>query len=113
VRPQQQRTTLDAEGWVLARPVPGFRLAGCVRRGMETAGDEAPVLQAVFTDGLTHVSLFIEPYRPQIHQAEMQAQQGATATVMQRRGEHWITAVGDVPSATLRLFADAVERRHP
>jgi sigma-E factor negative regulatory protein RseB len=113
VRPQQRRTTLEAEGWALARPVAGFRLAGCVRRGMETAGDEAPVLQAVFTDGLTHVSVFIEPYQPQIHQSELQAQQGATATAMLRRGEHWITAVGDVPPAALRLFADAFERRRP
>jgi sigma-E factor negative regulatory protein RseB len=30
---------------------------------------------------------------------------------MQRRGDHWFTVVGDVPLATLRLFADALERR--
>jgi sigma-E factor negative regulatory protein RseB len=113
LRPQQKRTSLEAEGWVLARPVAGFRLAGCVKRGMETAGDDAPVLQAVFTDGLTHVSLFVEPYKPQFHRAEMQAQQGATATHMTRRGEYWVTMVGDVPPATLKLFADAVERRRP
>ena len=57
LRPQQQRTELETEGWTLARPVPGFTLSGCVRRGMETAGEGAQVLQAVFTDGLTHVSL--------------------------------------------------------
>jgi sigma-E factor negative regulatory protein RseB len=113
VRPQQQRTTLDAEGWVLAHPVPGFRLAGCVRRGMETAGDEELVLQAVFSDGLTHVSLFIEAFKPQRHRGDMQAQQGATGTLMARRGEHWVTAVGDVPPATLKMFADAVARRRP
>ncbi len=113
VRPQQRRTTLDAEGWAVARPVGGFRLAGCVRRGMDNAGDEDPVLQAVFTDGLTHVSIFIEPFKPQQHRAESQVQRGATATIAARRGEHWITAVGDVPPATLKLFADAVERRHP
>jgi sigma-E factor negative regulatory protein RseB len=43
----------------------------------------------------------------------MQAQQGATSTVMLRRGEHWVTVVGDVPAATLRLFADTMERRRP
>ena len=113
LRPQQRRTTLDAEGWALARPVAGFRLAGCMRRGMETAGDDEPVLQAVFTDGLTHVSVFVEPYKPQRHRAEVQAQQGATATVMVRRAEHWVTAVGDVPAATLRLFTAAFERHRP
>lgn len=113
LRPQQQRTALDTEGWALAKPVSGFKLAGCVRRGMEAGGDDAPVLQAVFTDGLTHVSLFIESFKPQRHRTEIQAQQGATSTVMLRRGEHWVTVVGDVPAATLRLFADAVERRRP
>jgi sigma-E factor negative regulatory protein RseB len=113
VRPQQQPTDLAAEGWVLQRPVAGFQLAGCVRRGMETAGDQAPVLQAVFTDGLTHVSLFIEPYQSQRHRGELRARQGATATLMQRRGEHWLTVVGDVPASTLKLFAEAIERRRP
>ena len=111
LRPQQKRTTLDAEGWALARPVAGFRLAGCMRRGMETAGDDEPVLQAVFTDGLTHVSVFVEPYKAQRHRAEVQAQQGATATVMVRRGQYWVTAVGDAPAATLRLFTAAFDRR--
>lgn len=111
VRPQQKRTTLDAEGWTLARPVAGFGLAGCLKRGMETAGESEPVVQAVFTDGLTHVSVFLESFKPQRHRAEMRARQGATATVMLRRGEHWITAVGDVPPTTLELFADAIERR--
>jgi sigma-E factor negative regulatory protein RseB len=113
VRPQQQRTNLDAEGWVLANAVPGFKLAGCVRRGMDTAGDDAPVLQAVFTDGLTHVSLFVEQYKPQRHRPDTLAQQGANATLTLRRGEHWVTAVGDVPPATLRLFAAALERKRP
>ena len=113
LRPQQLRTSLEAEGWVLASPVAGFKLAGCTRRGMDTAGDDEPVLQAVFSDGLTHVSLFVESYKPQRHRGEMQAQHGATATLMQRRGEHWVTAVGDVPMATLKLFAVAIERRRP
>jgi sigma-E factor negative regulatory protein RseB len=111
LRPQQKRTTLEAEGWVLAQPVPGFHLAGCLIRGMQTAGKSEPVLHAVFTDGLTHVSVFLEPYRPQHHEREIEARQGATATVTRRRGEHWITAVGDVPPATLQLFAGAIERR--
>lgn len=112
VRLQHQRTQLEAEGWELKRPVAGFRLAGCVRRSMESAGDEGAVLQAVFTDGLTHVSLFIEPYKPLRHVAEFKAQQGAAGTLTQRLGaSYWLTAVGDVPLATLKLFADAIERR--
>jgi sigma-E factor negative regulatory protein RseB len=44
---------------------------------------------------------------------QMQAQHGATAMLTQRRGEHWLTAVGDVPLATLKLFAAALDRRRP
>ncbi len=113
LRPQQRRTSLDAEGWWLARPVSGFKLAGCVQRGMERAGGNEPVLQAVFTDGLTHVSLFIEPFKPAMHRTESKVQQGATASLTQRSGDHWFTVVGDVPAATLKRFVSAVERRVP
>ena len=113
LRPQQQRTSLDAEGWTLASPVAGFGLAGCIRRGMDNAGDDEPVLQAVFTDGLTHVSVFLEGYKPERHRGEMQAQHGATSTLMVRRGDYWVTAVGDVPATTLRLFAAALDRKRP
>jgi sigma-E factor negative regulatory protein RseB len=110
-RPQQQRTTLEAEGWTVARPVKGFALAGCLKRGMATADDAAMVMQAVFTDGLTHVSVFVEPFQPERHRQELHAQRGATATLTVRRDEHWFTIVGDVPVPTLRLFSDALERR--
>jgi sigma-E factor negative regulatory protein RseB len=113
VRPQQLRTSLDAEGWALVNPVAGFRLAGCVRRGMDATGDQEPVLQAVFSDGLTHVSLFVEAYRAQRHRSELLARHGATATFTQRRGEHWIAAVGDVPPDTLKRFAAALDRKRP
>jgi sigma-E factor negative regulatory protein RseB len=113
IRPQQRRTALDSEGWLLANPVPGFALAGCVRRGMEASGDDASVLQAVFADGLTHVSVFVESYNPARPRTEIQASHGATATLSQRRGEHWVTVVGDAPLATLKLFALTLDRRKP
>jgi sigma-E factor negative regulatory protein RseB len=108
-----ERTTLDAEGWSLLRTVAGFRLTGCVRRKVEAGADGEPVVQAVFSDGATHVSVFVEPQRPQQSRAEGQSRQGAMATLTVRRGEHWLTAVGDVPPGTLKLFVDAMERRRP
>lgn len=109
-KPVQRATTLEAEGWAIARPVAGFRLAGCLKRGMAGGAGDA-VLQVVFTDGLMPVSLFLEPFRPERHQQPVQAQRGATATLSVRRGAHWLTLVGDVPPETLALFADALERR--
>lgn len=111
VRPQSRRTTLEAEGWTLAVPVPGFMLAGCVSRGLEAGTDDPPMLQAVFSDGLTHVSVFVERFNPERHRSEMQAKRGATNTAMRRVGKHWLTVVGDVPPAALKRFAGALEQR--
>lgn len=113
VRPRQQRSSLEAEGWHLARPVPGFQVAGCVRRDMQMGDAVMPVMQAVFADGLAHVSVFVEPFDAQRHPQAVRLRQGATSTLALRRGEHWFTLVGDVPPATLQLFADALERRRP
>ena len=115
VRPVATRTRLEAEGWSVAHPVPGFQLVGCMRRELG-ALEEPPtsassqVLMAVFSDGLTHVSVFVEPYDVQRHKP-VATSLGATHTVMTRSGEWWITAVGDVPMATVQLFASALERR--
>jgi sigma-E factor negative regulatory protein RseB len=111
LRPPQRRTRLDAEGWALRQAVPGFALAGCVARTLEAGADAASVLQAVFTDGLTHVSLFIEPHRGDRPRQPAQSQFGATSTLRVRHGDYWITAVGDVPAGTLKQFVDALERR--
>ena len=40
----------------------------------------------------------------------MLAAVGPTQTLMQQQGDWWVTVVGDVPPATLRLFANALER---
>lgn len=115
VRPQARRTTLEAEGWTLARPVPGFRLVGCLKRGPESgaAAEEQSVLQAVFSDGLVHVSVFVEAPRAAGTSQESEVRRGAMAALTTRRGDHWITAFGDVPLATLRLMVDALARRNP
>jgi sigma-E factor negative regulatory protein RseB len=110
VRPQLHPAQLADEGWTLERVVPGFKLAGCARRPLESAAGDGSVLQAVFSDGLTHVSLFIEPAESRREFANLSARMGATGTLRQRRGNHWITVMGDVPAATLQAFADALDR---
>jgi sigma-E factor negative regulatory protein RseB len=67
------------------------------------------LIQAVFSDGLTHVSMFIESFDARRHRKEIEIQFGATHSLARRRGEHWITVMGEVPVATLRRFAAALE----
>lgn len=113
LKPQSSRAQLDAEGWQFARPIGGFQQRHCGRRLLDAAADGPPtqVLQTVYSDGLAHVSVFIEPYDAGRHRQGMRTTMGATNTVMHRRGDWWITIVGEVPMATVLQFDSALERR--
>jgi sigma-E factor negative regulatory protein RseB len=121
-RPVTLRTELESEGWVAREPVPGFVRLSCVKRPLQRGGDgdgDAAVgpgdslLQAIYSDGLTHVSVFIEPDEAGAGRAEGLSTLGATSSLAVRQGAWWITVVGDVPHATLRRFAQSIERRKP
>ena len=124
VRPTLAPTTLEAEGWTLRVGVPGFRQVSCVKRPIEGASPDdrdpsmlangpaaTPVLQTIYSDGLTYVSVFIEPFDPQRHTRPMSTAVGPTQTLMQQQGDWWVTVIGDVPPATLRQFAKGLERK--
>lgn len=119
VKPVLTPTRLELEGWTMKQIAPGFRQVSCVSRQMEPVDDVAgsapspAVIQSIYSDGLTYVSVFIEPYRPEHHPKPMFVLLGATSTLSQRQGDWWVTIVGDTPPATLRIFAAALERRKP
>ena len=118
VRPVLTPTRLDAEGWAMQAPAPGFRQVSCVRRQMAAPGDpetpaQPPVIQSIYSDGLTYVSVFIEPFRADRHARPLLVVVGATSTLAQRQGDFWITVVGDTPAATLKTFFGALQRRKP
>lgn len=119
VKPVLTATRLEDEGWTMRPAAPGFRQVSCVSRQMEAPGEAGagalapPVIQTIYSDGLTYVSVFIEPFRADRHTRPLLAAMGATSTLTQRQGEWWVTVVGDTPPATLRLFTGALERRKP
>ncbi len=113
VRSESSPVQLNAEGWELQRVVPGFALISCARRALQAvaaSGEARTVLQAVFSDGLTHLSLFIEPFDSQRHRS-MRTSLGAAHTLMNRHGDWWITIIGDVPMVTVALFEASLQRR--
>ncbi|WP_439114417.1 MucB/RseB C-terminal domain-containing protein [Hydrogenophaga sp.] len=111
-RPVLKKTTAEAEGWRLKEPVPGFLPMSCHTREVPeaAAGGASAPMQWVFSDGLASVSLFVEPYDDQRHGKEKATVSGATHSLTRRVGAYWLTALGEVPTATLRRFAYALER---
>src|SRR6185369_9523064 len=93
------KTTAAAEGWTLRQPVAGFKSLNCYKRRAEG------VLQWIFSDGLASVSLFVEDFDRERHLREGVFASGATHTLTRRVQEWWVTAVGEVPPATLKAFS--------
>jgi sigma-E factor negative regulatory protein RseB len=108
-KPAMKKTTAEAEGWRLKETVPGFASMSCHTRG-SAGGLEPASMQWVFSDGLASVSLFVETFDPQRHGSEKSSVAGATHSFARRLDGYWITALGEVPPATLRRFAQALER---
>ena len=77
---------------------------------MRQNGPPDETLQTVYSDGLTYVSIFIEPYNAERHARPMMTSLGATQTMMRRDGDWWITVMGDVPVVTLKRFSSGLER---
>ena len=104
---------IEAQGWTLPTAVPGFRKMRELRRPMaaQDAGlPPIPVDQAVFSDGISAVSIFIEPV---VHNSRKEGtgDSGATHVLVTRRDGNWLTLMGEVPQVTLQKFASAIKYR--
>jgi sigma-E factor negative regulatory protein RseB len=111
------KTDAKQEGWRLRTEVPGFKEIGCYKRLMTPDGnpDAKPrqVMQWVFSDGMASVSVFAEPFVREWHQKEGIMVMGASHSLSVRKGDWWITVLGEVPPAALRAFASGIERIPP
>ena len=121
------KTTALAQGWALQRSVPGFASMNCFKRPAQIAAASNPAaqleadkagkagsagtMQWIFSDGLATVSLFVEPLDRARHSQEGVWSMGATQTLTKRMDDWWLTAVGEVPANTLKVFAQQLERR--
>ena len=104
-RPGTLRLSMPA-GWRVARLPPGFRLVGT--REQQVPGLPMPVSHLLFSDGLASVSVFIEPGHPRGPAPPAGLRAGsANAYSASVRGRA-VTAVGEVPPATLRDIATSL-----
>ncbi|MDB5890630.1 MAG: transcriptional regulator [Polaromonas sp.] len=114
-QPTLVKTTALAEGWVMKAPVPGFKPVSCYKRPAQATTASAAAtgepLQWIFSDGLASVSLFVEPISRSSPDRESALSMGATQTLSRPVGAYWLTVMGEVPLATLKLFASGLERK--
>ncbi len=102
---------LAASGWVLGVDLPGFeKVVEVIRKH----GGSHPVGQVVYSDGLAAVSVFLESADQQDAPVEAGlAKMGAVHIYTREVDGHLITAVGEVPAASVRRIAHAIEFRAP
>lgn len=104
---QQPRVRSASLEWVI-HPPAGFRLT--TWRIQAIAGSSAPVQHLVYSDGLASVSVFIEPRNAQTQAISGLAKVGAAFAYSRDLDGHQVTAVGEVPAATVQAIAAGVMR---
>ena len=95
---------LKEQGWRLSPP-SGFKPLYTVRRPMASG----PALQAVYSDGLASLSVFIEPASAS-DASDALPQRGPINAYARRVGDSMVTVVGEIPAETARAVAQAAER---
>jgi sigma-E factor negative regulatory protein RseB len=96
-------------GWSVSRLPAGFRLT--TWRMQVIAGSPTPVRHLVYSDGLASVSVFIEPRGVQGAPMRGLSKVGAAFAYSRDLDGHQVTAVGEVPAATVEAIAAGVMRQ--
>lgn len=105
-QPNNRVSTTDAEHWSVDRLPAGYKQVDQIERMVP--GKNVPLTHIVFSDGLSSVSLFIEPLargaRPKLGATSL----GATNIHANVVEGHQIMVVGEVPEATVTQIANSV-----
>jgi sigma-E factor negative regulatory protein RseB len=113
-KPVLLKTTAQLQGWALSAPVAGFKSMSCYKRPAAAASGPAQgeePLQWVFSDGLASVSIFVDPLDSQGDFQATGFSRGATQALTRQLDAYRITVIGEVPMATLQLFANGVTHK--
>ena len=108
---QQQPTNTGAklpDAWDFSALPQGF----AVNQVKELPG-KADAYQIILFDGLTFVSVFIEPGDVQVSMQKQLPASGATNIVTRKTASHTITMVGEVPRETLQAIQNGLRHVTP
>jgi sigma-E factor negative regulatory protein RseB len=93
-------------GWVVDALPAGFRKTMEIQRPMR--GRHAPVTQLVFSDGLSAISVFVEPNDDDQDDGSGLSTRGAMNLYHKIVNGHLVTVVGEVPARTVMQVVDSL-----
>ena len=99
---------LASSGWMVDALPAGFKKTQEIQRRMRTK--QAPVTQLVFSDGLSAISVFIEPVEAEENDPDGLSSRGAMNLYHRVAGKHLFTVVGEVPVHTVIQVSNSVRR---
>jgi len=106
-RSQPKQAVAHADAWDLRQLPPGFSVRS--RAEQVLPGRGRPATHVVVSDGLASVSVFIEePPGPPEQPVEGQGRLGSAFAYSRLVAGHTVTAVGEVPAATVEYIATGV-----
>ena len=100
------RSEAPSSGWVADAIPAGFKKTLEILRPMR--GKHAPVLQIVYSDGLSAISIFIEPDDGDEDDVDGLSSRGAVNLYHKVLNNHLVTVVGEVPPRTVMQVFDSV-----
>jgi sigma-E factor negative regulatory protein RseB len=96
----------ETNGWKLGQLPAGYKQIDHIKRVVP--GKSTPVNQLIFSDGLSSVSLFIEPLTKGVRPKIGHTMVGPTNFYANVKGGYQIVVVGEVPQATVSQIANSV-----
>src|ERR1700730_6607047 len=113
--PPKDPTATASLVWDALKLPPGFKMAA--RKAQTMPGSTDPVDHLVFTDGLASVSVFVEAHSqtitPDDERVDESARVGSSSAFSTFIDGHKVTAVGEVPPATVRFIANQLKAQEP
>lgn len=87
---------------------PGFLREMSVKRKLPQHGE---IEHWVFSDGLTHISLFIEPMAGPLQPVKGESKQGMVNMLVRQVGDYRVTVLGEAPWPAVEAIAMALEAK--
>lgn len=96
------------ESWLASQLPEGFKLVRTVR--ISNQSNAAPAYHMVYSDGMASVSVFVEQRKTMDKPVLGLSSMGPVNAYSSFMDEAYVTAIGEVPSATVQMIAESIKR---